>query len=148
MDTSKIKEISELNAILKDEKRKKGFISGTFDVLNFENISLFEFAKEHWDLLIVGLDSDRSIRKNKGYSRPVFSEELRTKTLSGLDLIDYIVVLDHGFIFGSDELNNYYFDVLNQLKVNSFFTHGVSDLHIDQKKKLAHKLGIELFALD
>lgn len=61
--------IIELNEIPKLKPnwqgKKVGLVTGCFDILHFGHISIFEFAKSHVDILLVGIDSDESIKINK-----------------------------------------------------------------------------------
>lgn len=75
--------------------------NGCFDVLHRGHIELFKYSKSFGDLLYVGIDSDRKVKQDKGYSRP-FNVELDRKFL--LESIKYI---DKVFIFDSKhELEN------------------------------------------
>jgi rfaE bifunctional protein nucleotidyltransferase chain/domain len=80
--------------------RKKGkkivFTNGCFDLLHAGHALLFEKAKSYGDILVVGLNSDRSLRKLKGPSRPLTGEKDRAIIISFLRPVDFVVV------FGED----------------------------------------------
>ncbi|MDQ7778855.1 MAG: bifunctional heptose 7-phosphate kinase/heptose 1-phosphate adenyltransferase [Planctomycetota bacterium] len=68
------------------------FTNGCFDVLHAGHVRSFRFAKSKGDVLVVGVNSDASIRRIKGPGRPVNPEELRVQVLSALEDVDYVVV--------------------------------------------------------
>jgi len=80
----KIKSISNNNNIV--------FTNGCFDILHSAHIELLKFAKKKGDILVVGLNSDTSIKRIKGKERPINDENERSKILSLFDFIDYIIV--------------------------------------------------------
>lgn len=88
---------SLLKQILARE-RKKGkkivFTNGCFDVLHYGHIKLLEAAKSKGDILIVGLNSDKSVRRLKGEGRPIQKEKARVKILSSLRMVDYVVIFN------------------------------------------------------
>ena len=76
--------------------RRVGFTNGCFDLLHPGHISLLQQARAACDRLVVGLNSDESVRRLKGDSRPVQSELARATVLASLSLVDLVV------IFGED----------------------------------------------
>ncbi|MFC1454915.1 D-glycero-beta-D-manno-heptose 1-phosphate adenylyltransferase [Candidatus Undinarchaeota archaeon] len=92
---SKVKELPELEEIvstLKGEGGKIVFTNGVFDILHVGHIKYLEEAKGHGDTLIVGLNSDSSVKKIKGEGRPINDESSRASVLSSLSSVDYIVI--------------------------------------------------------
>lgn len=81
-----------------DAHRKQGksivFTNGCFDILHAGHVAYLRAAAKHGDLLVVGLNSDGSIRRLKGDDRPVNHQDDRVMVLSELQSIDYIVVFD------------------------------------------------------
>ena len=73
---------------------KKGFINGCFDILHPGHIELFKEAKKHGDILIVAVNSDESIKKLKGKSRPINTFQSRIKLLESVRYIDFIICFD------------------------------------------------------
>lgn len=67
------------------------FTNGCFDVLHAGHIDLLQYAKTKGDILVVGLNTDDSIRRLKGMNRPVNNLEMRIKVLSAINDVDYIV---------------------------------------------------------
>lgn len=79
---------------LKGRGKKIVFTNGCFDILHIGHIRCLEEAKKRGDLLIVALNSDRSIRSIKGPSRPFTPEAERAEVLSALACVDYVVIFD------------------------------------------------------
>mgnify|MGYP001233102303 CR=1 FL=1 len=79
---------------LKDQKNRIVFTNGCFDVLHFGHISYLERAKAFGDILVVGLNSDASVRKLKGKSRPINPLEYRKKVLESLRFVDFVLPFD------------------------------------------------------
>jgi len=70
------------------------FTNGCFDILHIGHIALLEQARRKGDLLIVGLNSDSSVRRLKGLRRPVVGERERAKILAALEAVDAVVLFD------------------------------------------------------
>lgn len=91
----KIRARRELLKIIKD-LRTKGkrivFTNGCFDLLHIGHVRYLEKAKALGDVLVVGVNSDASVRKLKGPKRPILPEEERAGILSGLGCVDYITI--------------------------------------------------------
>ncbi len=93
----KIKTLGEIASICRELRRRRQkivFTNGCFDLLHAGHIRLFQFAKSKGDLLIVGVNSDASVKKLKGKGRPVLAQDERGYILSALEHVDYIVVFD------------------------------------------------------
>jgi len=93
----KIKAKKELLRIIKDLKTKGKrivFTNGCFDLLHIGHVRYLEKAKVLGDVLVVGVNSDSSVRKLKGPKRPILSEEERAEILSGLGCVDYVTLFD------------------------------------------------------
>ena len=71
-----------------------GFTSGAFDILHAGHVDYLEQAKTLCDKLIVGLNSDDSIKRYKGSNRPIISESHRQKTIAALDSVDFVFLFD------------------------------------------------------
>jgi len=70
------------------------FTNGCFDVFHYGHLQLLRRAKQFADFLVVGINSDDSVRRLKGEGRPIFSLEYRSQILSSLIYVDGIVVFD------------------------------------------------------
>ncbi len=74
--------------------RRVVFTNGCFDLLHPGHIRLLEQARKLGDALIVGLNSDASVRRLKGEGRPVLPERERAEILSALECVDAVVIFD------------------------------------------------------
>jgi D-beta-D-heptose 7-phosphate kinase/D-beta-D-heptose 1-phosphate adenosyltransferase len=93
----KIKTREELQRLihnLKKNGKRIVFTNGCFDILHVGHVRYLEQAKSLGDVLVVGINSDRSVRGLKGPRRPIFPVEERGEILSGLGCADYITVFD------------------------------------------------------
>ena len=70
------------------------FTNGCFDILHFGHISYLEKAKNLGDILVVGLNTDRSIKALKGEQRPINSQNDRAAMLAALECVDFVVLFD------------------------------------------------------
>ncbi len=70
------------------------FTNGCFDLLHVGHVRYLEQAKSLGDILVVGINSDRSVRSLKGPNRPILLEDERAEILSGLGCVDYVTVFD------------------------------------------------------
>ena len=70
------------------------FTNGCFDLLHIGHITLLEQARQKGDRLIVGLNSDSSVRRVKGPPRPLVGEQERAKILAALSAVDAVVLFD------------------------------------------------------
>jgi len=92
---SKLKTREELKTIVRDlQKRGRVVVwtNGCFDLLHSGHVSYLLRAAQFGDILVVGLNSDASVRANKGPSRPVVSEAERARLLAALECVDYITI--------------------------------------------------------
>jgi len=95
--TGKIKTRGELQKILHNLKRlgkRIVFTNGCFDILHIGHVRCLEEAKKLGDILIVAINTDRSVRSIKGPSRPLVPEAERAEVLSALACVDYVVTFD------------------------------------------------------
>ena len=93
----KIKELRDLKATLgRVGKRKKKvvFTNGCFDILHAGHISYIEEARALGDLLVIGVNSDASLRRLKGSTRPIVPQAERMRLLAALEAVDFIVVFE------------------------------------------------------
>lgn len=93
----KIRTLPELGAIVR-RRRAMGeravFTNGCFDLLHRGHTRLLQQARALGDLLIVGLNSDASVRRLKGPQRPVLSQDERAELLAALAAVDYVVIFE------------------------------------------------------
>lgn len=89
--------ISELKAIrskLKASNKKVVFTNGVFDLIHSGHVDYLSKAKKLGDVLIVGLNSDDSVKRIKGDKRPILKQEERAFILTNLKPVDYVVFFD------------------------------------------------------
>lgn len=70
------------------------FTNGCFDLLHAGHVTYLEYARAQGDALCIGLNSDASVRRNKGPLRPIVAQEHRARLLACLRCVDYVVVFD------------------------------------------------------
>jgi len=70
------------------------FTNGCFDILHPGHIDLLTRARQLGDALVVAINSDSSVRRLKGSSRPIFPEDERAEILSALEVVDYVCTFD------------------------------------------------------
>jgi len=87
-------EITCLSSELKKRGKKVVFTNGCFDILHVGHVKYLEEAKSYGDVLILGLNSDASVRRLKGETRPVNTQEDRAYILAALEAVDYVVIFD------------------------------------------------------
>ncbi|UCE04694.1 MAG: HAD-IIIA family hydrolase [bacterium] len=79
---------------LRREGKIIGFTSGAFDILHAGHVDYLEKTKSQCDKLIVGINTDASIRKYKGSDSPIIFEKHRLKTLAALESVDYVFLFE------------------------------------------------------
>lgn len=79
---------------LRAKKRTVVWTNGVFDVLHVGHLRSLQEAKKFGDVLVVGVNTDASVRANKGPGRPIYACEERVELLAALDLVDAILVFD------------------------------------------------------
>jgi D-beta-D-heptose 7-phosphate kinase/D-beta-D-heptose 1-phosphate adenosyltransferase len=89
-----LNEITTLSKELKTRGKKIIFTNGCFDILHAGHVRYLEVAKSYGDILILGLNSDRSVTALKGKGRPINAQLDRAYILAALEAVDYVVVFD------------------------------------------------------
>jgi D-beta-D-heptose 7-phosphate kinase/D-beta-D-heptose 1-phosphate adenosyltransferase len=95
MSHPKIKNLRQLVGIrnaLRRQAKKVVFTNGCFDILHRGHIECLRKAKSFGDVLVVGLNSDSSVRKIKGDKRPILPQGDRAEILASLEMVDYVVI--------------------------------------------------------
>lgn len=95
--SSKVVSYNHISDIIKREKsfnKKIVFTNGCFDILHRGHVTYLKHAKTLGDILVLGLNSDDSVRRLKGPQRPVNNEQDRAVVLEALECIDYIVIFE------------------------------------------------------
>lgn len=89
-----IEEIRSISAELRARGKKVVFTNGCFDLLHAGHLSSLTQARSFGDVLVVGLNSDASVKVIKGESRPIIGQKDRAALLSSLSMVDYVVIFD------------------------------------------------------
>jgi D-beta-D-heptose 7-phosphate kinase/D-beta-D-heptose 1-phosphate adenosyltransferase len=95
--SSKVKTLEEASWAVrrwKHEGRNVVFTNGCFDILHVGHVHCLEKAKSFGDRLVVGLNSDESVRRLKGKNRPLMNQNDRAAILSALECVDMVVIFD------------------------------------------------------
>lgn len=79
---------------LKEEGKRIVFTNGCFDLIHSGHVRLFDFCKSHGDFLIVGLNSDRSVKRIKGEFKPFIPENERADVVAAFEPVDAVVLFD------------------------------------------------------
>ncbi len=87
-------EILEIVERLREDGRAIVTTNGSFDILHCAHVNLLEKARDEGDILIVLLNSDESIKRFKGESRPIIPENERARMLAALECVNYIVIFN------------------------------------------------------
>ena len=97
MRNNKYYDLNQLQVILNTEKQKGKKIAlanGGFDLIHIGHIRYLKAAKNTADILVVALNSDRSLKKLKGEDRAVIDENGRVKIISSLEFVDFVTIFD------------------------------------------------------
>ena len=87
-------EVSALGEKLRRELRRVAFANGCFDLLHVGHVRYLQGAREQADVLVVGVNSDRTVSALKGPGRPLLPADARAKMVAALESVDYVVVFD------------------------------------------------------
>ena len=90
----KVKPLQDILARLKARGKRIVFTNGCFDILHVGHIRYLRRAKTFGDILVIGLNTDRSVRRIKGDPRPVVSEKERAEILAALEFVDFVTLFD------------------------------------------------------
>jgi rfaE bifunctional protein nucleotidyltransferase chain/domain len=96
---------------LQAEGKRLAFTNGCFDILHRGHVTYLQFSRDQADALCVGLNSDSSVKRNKGKDRPINSEEDRAFVIASLAAVDCVVV------FGEDEPRDLISNILPQVLI-------------------------------
>ncbi len=97
MIEDKIKTRTELKPVLDNLKRLKKtivFTNGCFDILHYGHVKYLEDARTRGDVLVVGLNSDKSVKRIKGQNRPIINQNDRSRILAALESVDFVTIFD------------------------------------------------------
>ena len=89
-----LSEIKSIRSNLRAEGKKVVFTNGVFDLIHAGHVDYLSKAKKLGDVLIVGLNSDESVKRIKGDKRPILKQEERAFILTNLKPVDYVIFFD------------------------------------------------------
>jgi rfaE bifunctional protein nucleotidyltransferase chain/domain len=118
------------------KNKKTVLVGGCFDLIHFGHIKFLEKAKEQGNFLIVALESDEFVKKNKR-KLPVHQQSERAEILSNLNMVDLIILLP---FFNT---NNDYFNLVKKI-LPSIIAVTEGDKQLENKKKQAKLIGAEV----
>jgi len=90
----KLEELNKIVSLAKSIGKTVVFTNGCFDLIHGGHIEFLQKAREKGDLLVVGLNSDKSVKSIKGAGRPIKTEKERANIISALKYVDYITIFD------------------------------------------------------
>ena len=129
-------EILDMLLMFSQYKDKVIFTNGCFDLLHSGHVYLLNESKKLGDILIVGMNSDKSVKLLKGENRPIVCEEDRAYVLLNLEVVDYVIIFDEYSVL----------NLINFIKPNIITKsseYSIKDLE-DVGGKLMHDLGREV----
>lgn len=120
-----------------------GLITGCFDVIHAGHVDLFRFAKKHCDLVIVGLDSDETVKLNKSPGRPIHDIFQRERVLSELVSVDLIFCIDEtmNFTKGAEARH---IELDKKIRPHYLVTNPIADKFWRNKERTAMAIGAKL----
>lgn len=95
--SGKLKSLEEIKAIVVEARnngKKVAFTNGCFDLLHRGHVHVLRAARACADLLIVGINSDQSVKQIKGPARPVLPESDRCELLAAMEMVDYVILFN------------------------------------------------------
>lgn len=90
----KLAQLKKVVAHLRKQKKTIAFTNGCFDILHYGHVQYLEGAKRPGRVLVVGLNSDSSLRGLKGKNRPIVTQRQRARLLAALTCVDYITIFN------------------------------------------------------
>ncbi len=87
-----LRKLKKLIPCLKAQHKKIVFTNGCFDLLHYGHVKYLQDARKKGDILVVGINSDTSVKRIKGKPRPVVNEKDRLRLVAALESVDYIVL--------------------------------------------------------
>ncbi len=118
----------------KKQSKRIVFANGCFDLIHVGHIRFLKAAKEKGDILVVGLNSDKSVRAIKGKGRPIIKQQDRATILSSFQFVDYITIFNEK-------------DVRKTLKILKPTYHAKGTDYTKEtvpEKEISKKLGIKI----
>lgn len=144
MRVCEIEELADILDEIRDSGSRIGLVCGCFDILHLGHIELFRFARKHVDVLVVGMDTDRSIRKSKGAGRPIHDLTTRLEQIIELRSVDYAFPIEGEMTFGASDSFSVWRNMLSAIRPHAIISNGEADQYCAAKQKLARESGIQM----
>lgn len=122
---------------LSKEGKRIVLVGGCFDILHIGHVVFLEEAKKKGDVLLVWVESDETIKKQKGEQRPIHTQQDRAHVVAALECVDYVVLLPH-FI------NNEQYDNLVMKLKPAIIAATKGDSEIGHKQRSAMQVGAKV----
>ena len=90
----KLQDLLQTIQNLRESRKSIVFTNGCFDILHVGHVRYLTAARSEGDVLVVGLNSDESVRSIKPENRPIMNQDQRAEVLAGLECVDYITVFN------------------------------------------------------
>ena len=126
-----LKELIPIVKKLKSQNKKIVTTNGVFDILHLGHAEYLKEAKKLGDVLIVGVNTDSSVKQNKGNKRPINDEKSRISVLAGLESVDY------AFLFNEKDPRKW----IEQIKPNVHVKAGDYKMHQIIERDIVEKNG-------
>ena len=120
--------------------KKIVLVGGCFDIVHLGHIIFLEKAKSKGDILMVLLESDENIKKNKGLNRPINNQEDRAVFLTKLKMVDYVVCLP------KMKSDNEYLEIVKKIKPK-IIAVSKNDVNLEKKVKEAKEVGAKIITV-
>jgi len=121
-------------------ERKTVLVGGCFDIVHLGHLIFLEKAKAKGDILIVLLESDENIKKNKGQNRPINNQENRAVFLTKLKMVDYVIKLPE--MKNDDD----YLKIIKKIKPE-IIAVSENDNNLEKKMEQAKEIGAKLLTV-
>ena len=146
---NKVKSITKIKeeiALQKKKGKKTALITGCFDIIHIGHLKLFEYAKKNADVLVVGIENDKSVSSSKGKGRPIFNQKDRAEMLSRLTSVDYVFINETLVEFGSLHADDAYERIVKTIGPDFIVTTSEADKYWKNKANRARKMGTGFLA--
>ncbi len=129
-------QVPKIVKALRNKGKRICFTSGCYDLLHLGHVLHFNFCKKHGDILIVNVGNDETVRDLKGPGRPILPANVRARTLSALEIIDYVVI--------SEEAGKMDHSELISIVKPAVYVVNATDSHIKEKYQISAQVGTKL----
>lgn len=136
-----IEQAIKLSKRLRTKDKKLVLAGGCFDILHFGHVTFLEEASKLGDILFVFVESDKSIKKTKGQSRPINMQIERAKIISALKAVNYVILLP--FLKSDKE-----YDKLAKSLSPAIIVATKGDRQVEHKKRQAEILNAQLIYIE